>query len=90
MAPLPGAYYFTYHVLGQHSKPMEVSLKHNTKVINSVHSRETGGYTGVSNSAILKLEKGDVITLVLSPGIYYVYGESGHHTTFTGYLLYPE
>ncbi|XP_046543178.1 collagen alpha-1(X) chain-like [Haliotis rubra] len=89
-APYNGTYVLSYNALSQYGRAVELTMLHNARIISSVHSRETGGYTGVSNSIAVRLTAQDRLWIELSAGIYYVYGDTGRHSLFSGYLLYAD
>ncbi|XP_013398186.1 complement C1q tumor necrosis factor-related protein 6 [Lingula anatina] len=89
-APMSGVFVFHFHAINYHTKRLYLWLVHNGKRINSGYAHPTQHYATGSNSAALHLTEGDRVWIELENG----YGLHNHpgenHSTFTGYLLYPE
>ncbi|XP_069036436.1 complement C1q-like protein 2 [Lepisosteus oculatus] len=84
-----GIYYFTGTVFHEVNVNTAVRLMKNNETIVTLW--ETYGHTGhgsVSNSAILQLEIGDNVYLQLAANTY-IFDNHNHHSTFHGFLLFP-
>ncbi|XP_070709385.1 complement C1q-like protein 2 [Pempheris klunzingeri] len=91
-APVRGVYYFRFSMFGDRgSSTIGARLYHNDKVMTwslGHHASSSYHYINVSNALVLKLEKGDVVYMVLVSGSA-VYDSSDNRTTFSGFLLFP-
>lgn len=58
--------------------------------VNVVAASEhpASGLSGTSNAVILTLEAGDLVSVQLWP-TFQVFDNENHHTTFSGFLLFP-
>ncbi|XP_063064275.1 complement C1q-like protein 4 [Engraulis encrasicolus] len=90
--PLPGIYYFTYHVLmrGGDGTSMWADLKKNDKVRASAIAQDADqNYDYASNSVILHLDVGDEVYVQLDGGKVHG-GNTNKYSTFSGFLIYPD
>ncbi|TKS87860.1 Adiponectin 30 kDa adipocyte complement-related protein [Collichthys lucidus] len=88
-APFAGVYYFVFHGWDARLlKSIGLKLYQNDKRITGCFdSNDDSGLVSVSNSFVLKLDKGDVIYLVLS-STYGIYDDVYNRSTFSGFLLF--
>ncbi|KAG2467864.1 complement C1q-like protein 4 [Erpetoichthys calabaricus] len=90
--PLPGIYYFTYHVLmrGGDGTSMWADLKKNGQVRASAIAQDADqNYDYASNSVILHLDVGDEVCVQLDGGKVHG-GSNNKYSTFSGFLIYPD
>ncbi|XP_048838701.1 complement C1q-like protein 4 [Brienomyrus brachyistius] len=90
--PLPGTYYFTYHVLmrGGDGTSMWADLKKNGQVRASAIAQDADqNYDYASNSVILHLDVGDEVCVQLDGGKVHG-GNANKYSTFSGFLIYPD
>ncbi|KAJ8369952.1 hypothetical protein SKAU_G00099800 [Synaphobranchus kaupii] len=90
--PLPGIYYFTYHVLmrGGDGTSMWADLKKNDQVKASAIAQDADqNYDYASNSVILHLDVGDEVCVQLDGGKVHG-GNTNKYSTFSGFLIYPD
>ncbi|XP_053195842.1 complement C1q-like protein 2 isoform X2 [Scomber japonicus] len=88
-APVRGAYYFSLTLLDNRSGVnTRVFLYHNDKKVLTSYIHNVDGAESVSNSLVLRLEKGDVVYMVL-PADHTAFDDSHAYTTFNGFLLFP-
>ncbi|GAA6215724.1 complement C1q-like protein 4 [Lates calcarifer] len=90
--PLPGIYYFTYHVLmrGGDGTSMWADLKKNGQVRASAIAQDADqNYDYASNSVILHLDVGDEVCVQLDGGKVHG-GNTNKYSTFSGFLIYPD
>ncbi|XP_026069067.1 complement C1q-like protein 4 [Carassius auratus] len=90
--PLPGIYFFTYHVLmrGGDGTSMWADLKKNGQVRASAIAQDADqNYDYASNSVILHLDVGDEICVQLDGGKVHG-GNTNKYSTFSGFLIYPD
>lgn len=89
-APVEGVYYFRFTVFGLGSKSRRVSLfKNGQQIVIITDSPSSGdGEDGSANAAVLKLQQGDEVHLVLHGKFHHVYDDQYRHTTFSGFLLF--
>ncbi|XP_062396040.1 complement C1q-like protein 4 [Sardina pilchardus] len=90
--PLPGIYYFTYHVLmrGGDGTSMWADLKKNGQVRASAIAQDADqNYDYASNSVILHLDVGDEVYVQLDGGKVHG-GNTNKYSTFSGFLIYPD
>ncbi|XP_038599980.1 complement C1q tumor necrosis factor-related protein 3 [Tachyglossus aculeatus] len=87
-APVTGVYFFTFSMM-KHEDVEEVFvyLMHNGNTVFSLYSYETKGKSDTSsNSAVLKLSKGDEVWLRMGNGA--LHGDHQRFSTFAGFLLF--
>ncbi|XP_060930859.1 complement C1q-like protein 4 [Limanda limanda] len=90
--PLPGIYFFTYHVLmrGGDGTSMWADLKKNGQVKASAIAQDADqNYDYASNSVILHLDVGDEVCVQLDGGKVHG-GNTNKYSTFSGFLVYPD
>ncbi|XP_013988215.1 complement C1q-like protein 4 [Oncorhynchus tshawytscha] len=90
--PLPGIYFFTYHVLmrGGDGTSMWADLKKNGQVRASAIAQDADlNYDYASNSVILHLDVGDEVCVQLDGGKVHG-GNTNKYSTFSGFLIYPD
>ncbi|KAI1892233.1 hypothetical protein AGOR_G00131250 [Albula goreensis] len=90
--PLPGIYYFTYHVLmrGGDGTSMWADLKKNGQVRASAIAQDADqNYDYAANSVILHLDVGDEVWVQLDGGKVHG-GNTNKYSTFSGFLIYPD
>lgn len=90
-APVKGVYYFRFTVFSLNKDYTRVSLFQNGQQIVTVTDNKSTDdkEDGSSNAAVLELEQGDEVHLVLRKG-HAVYDDANHHTTFSGFLLFTQ
>uniref|UniRef100_A0A3B3TT78 Complement C1q tumor necrosis factor-related protein 4 n=1 Tax=Poecilia latipinna TaxID=48699 RepID=A0A3B3TT78_9TELE len=82
---IPGAYYFSFTVGKFPHKDLSVMLMKNRNEVQAIVYEEN------SQSVMLQLEFGDTVWLRLhGDPRYALYSNTGHYTTFNGYLIYPD
>uniref|UniRef100_A0A8C3TAD5 Complement C1q like 4 n=1 Tax=Chelydra serpentina TaxID=8475 RepID=A0A8C3TAD5_CHESE len=90
--PLPGIYFFTYHVLmrGGDGTSMWADLMKNGQVRASAIAQDADqNYDYASNSVILHLDVGDEVFVKLDGGKVHG-GNTNKYSTFSGFLVYPD
>ncbi|CAM9332417.1 unnamed protein product [Lampetra planeri] len=90
---IPGAYYFSFTVGKFPHKDLSVMLMKNRNEVQAIVYEENAGEERKvqSQSVMLQLEFGDTIWLRLhGDPRYALYSNTGHYTTFNGYLIYPD
>nr|XP_057934583.1 complement C1q tumor necrosis factor-related protein 4 [Doryrhamphus excisus]XP_057934584.1 complement C1q tumor necrosis factor-related protein 4 [Doryrhamphus excisus] len=90
---IPGAYYFSFTVGKFPHKDLSVMLMKNRNEVQAIVYEENAGEEKKvqSQSVMLQLEFGDTIWLRLhGDPRYALYSNTGHYTTFNGYLIYPD
>ncbi|XP_037103961.1 complement C1q tumor necrosis factor-related protein 4 [Syngnathus acus] len=90
---IPGAYYFSFTVGKFPHKDLSVMLMKNRNEVQAIVYEENAGEERKvqSQSVMLQLEFGDSIWLRLhGDPRYALYSNTGHYTTFNGYLIYPD
>ncbi|XP_053189590.1 uncharacterized protein LOC128373326 [Scomber japonicus] len=89
-APVRGVYYFSVTAVDPRKNVWSsFYLYHNEKrLLWNDNYNDEHGFTRLSNSLVLQLEKGDVVYMVLPAG-YSIYDDINYHTTFKGFLLFP-
>ncbi|KAK7880088.1 hypothetical protein WMY93_033254, partial [Mugilogobius chulae] len=86
-APVPGLFFFSFCVADFVKGYMGVSLYHNDRPISfSLSLNAHGGYDSVCNSALLRLEAGDTVSLRL-PASYRLYDDQRRFSLFSGFGL---
>ncbi|XP_067386006.1 complement C1q-like protein 4 [Emydura macquarii macquarii] len=90
--PLPGIYFFTYHVLmrGGDGTSMWADLMKNGQVRASAIAQDADqNYDYASNSVILHLDVGDEVFVKLDGGKVHG-GNTNKYSTFSGFVIYPD
>ncbi|XP_075301895.1 complement C1q-like protein 4 [Opisthocomus hoazin] len=90
--PLPGIYFFTYHVLmrGGDGTSMWADLMKNGQVRASAIAQDADqNYDYASNSVILHLDVGDEVCVRLDGGKVHG-GNTNKYSTFSGFIIYPD
>ncbi|XP_034956542.1 complement C1q tumor necrosis factor-related protein 3 isoform X2 [Zootoca vivipara] len=87
-APVNGVYFFTFNMMKHEDvEEVYVYLMHNGNTVFSLYSYESKGKTdSSSNSAVLKLAKGDEVWLRMGNGA--LHGDHQRFSTFAGFLLF--
>ncbi|XP_069135576.1 complement C1q tumor necrosis factor-related protein 3-like [Argopecten irradians] len=82
-----GVYVFNYQsVTGYYSKACHLTLVHNNETVVSSYAYSSYGYLTFGNSAVIKLNKEDVVHVAITgSSSCYLFG--GVYTTFNGYSL---
>jgi len=85
-APCRGLYFFTFHAVSDANVDFTLALvKDKTYQVTAYGSQ--AGYQGGSNSAVLFLERGDRVWLILQDGQVYEHPQNEAYTTFSGFLV---
>ncbi|KAK5614370.1 hypothetical protein CRENBAI_000610 [Crenichthys baileyi] len=90
---IPGAYYFSFTVGKFPHKDLSVMLMKNRNEVQAIVYEENAGEERKvqSQSVMLQLEFDDTVWLRLHGDPHYaLYSNTGHYTTFNGYLIYPD
>ncbi|XP_056463780.1 complement C1q tumor necrosis factor-related protein 4 [Gadus chalcogrammus] len=90
---IPGAYFFSFTVGKFPHKDLSVMLMKNRNEVQAIVYEENSGEERKvqSQSVMLALDFGDTIWLRLhGDPRYALYSNTGHYTTFSGYLVYPD
>uniref|UniRef100_A0A1A7YEA2 Complement C1q tumor necrosis factor-related protein 4 n=1 Tax=Iconisemion striatum TaxID=60296 RepID=A0A1A7YEA2_9TELE len=90
---IPGAYFFSFTVGKFPHKDLSVMLMKNRNEVQAIVYEENAGEERKvqSQSVMLQLEFGDTVWLRLhGDPRYALYSNTGHYTTFNGYLIYPD
>ncbi|MEQ2240966.1 hypothetical protein ILYODFUR_020516 [Ilyodon furcidens] len=90
---IPGAYYFSFTVGKFPHKDLSVMLMKNRNEVQAIVYEENAGEERKvqSQSVMLQLEFDDTVWLRLhGDPRYALYSNTGHYTTFNGYLIYPD
>ncbi|XP_026571395.1 complement C1q tumor necrosis factor-related protein 3 isoform X1 [Pseudonaja textilis] len=87
-APVNGVYFFSFNMMKHEDvEEVYVYLMHNGNTVFSLYSFESKGKSdSSSNSAVLKLAKGDEVWLRMGNGA--LHGDHQRFSTFAGFLLF--
>ena len=86
--PVAGFYNFIVHAQTEYSEEVAFHVQHNGRNVFDVSSRDGYAYQDVSNSAILKLKKGDTVRVVSYDDETDVHSTvESVTTTFSGHLI---
>ncbi|XP_060938046.1 complement C1q tumor necrosis factor-related protein 4-like [Limanda limanda] len=90
-APTRGVYYVRFTANGPTDFPMSAVLYKNSDSIQLIaHEQSSGeGSDTASNGATLLLEQGDTLSMKLWQNTQ-IWDNSNHHSTFSGFLLFPQ
>ncbi|KAL2102307.1 hypothetical protein ACEWY4_001475 [Coilia grayii] len=90
-APHKGVYYFRFTAFNIGKDAKRVALLKNGNAIVTVTDNQSSEYReeSSSNAAVLELNIGDEVNLVLRAD-HSVYDDEHHHTTFSGFLLFTQ
>ncbi|KAL2102306.1 hypothetical protein ACEWY4_001474 [Coilia grayii] len=90
-APIKGVYYIRFTAFSTGKAARRVSLLKNGQPIVTITDNESSNYReeSSSNAAVLELDQGDEVHLVLR-AYHHVYDDQHHHTTFSGFLLHAQ
>uniref|UniRef100_A0A087XD36 C1q domain-containing protein n=1 Tax=Poecilia formosa TaxID=48698 RepID=A0A087XD36_POEFO len=87
-APVRGVYHFEFHIHGHGSNnPTSAELVKNRQQIFTAWTSQPAGGQKASNGVSLLLEIGDVVFLRMRANSW-IADTAGHHTTFSGHLLF--
>ena len=89
-APVRGVYYIRFTANAPADFPMSAVLyKNSLEVLLIAHEQQSGeGSDTASNGAALQLEAGDRLSMQLWHETQ-IWDNSNHHSTFSGFLLFP-
>ncbi|XP_062375595.1 complement C1q-like protein 4 [Sardina pilchardus] len=87
IAPFNGVYQFNYHIFAGGDNGAGAKLIKNEDQIVAAYNHKAPHDINTSQSVILILKKGDIVTLRLEAG-WWVAAYTGHLTTFSGHLLF--
>uniref|UniRef100_A0A3P8Z0C9 C1q domain-containing protein n=2 Tax=Esox lucius TaxID=8010 RepID=A0A3P8Z0C9_ESOLU len=89
-APVSGTYYFRFTAFSYTNNHRRVSLYKGGQLVVTVTDIQSGqdGEDSGSNGVTLQLEKGEEVYTQLKAQ-HHVYDDYAHHTTFTGFLIFP-
>lgn len=89
-APVRGVYYIRFTANAPTDFTMSAVLyKNNAQIQLIAHEQPSGeGSDTASNGAALLLEQGDTLKMVLWHNTQ-IWDNSNHHSTFSGFLLFP-
>uniref|UniRef100_A0A3P8Z180 C1q domain-containing protein n=1 Tax=Esox lucius TaxID=8010 RepID=A0A3P8Z180_ESOLU len=89
-APVSGTYYFRFTAFSYTNNHRRVSLYKGGQLVVTVTDIQSGqdGEDSGSNGATLQLEEGEEVYTQLKAQ-HHVYDDYAHHTTFTGFLIFP-
>ncbi|BFZ22283.1 hypothetical protein BsWGS_25322 [Bradybaena similaris] len=85
-APFNGTFAFTLTIAAQGGRRAAVELVLNSKMVSTIWAESVPYWASASNSAILNMEAGDQVRLVLLSRASYLHGYM--YTTFSGHCLY--
>ncbi|XP_010776267.1 complement C1q-like protein 2 [Notothenia coriiceps] len=90
-APIRGVYYIRFTANAPSNFPMSAVLYKNDNHIELIAHEQPGGEGSdtASNGAALMLEEGDRLKMVLWTDTQ-IWDNSNHHSTFSGFLLFPQ
>lgn len=88
-APVKGVYYFRFNGWDARlSNVLRLRLYHNNNIVTESYDvNDAHGYVSLSNAFVLKVEKGDVVYMVLRRETT-VWDDGNNRTTFSGFLLF--
>lgn len=88
-APVRGVYFFTFTTFGFTKTLVAASLtKNGVRIVSSFETRSDDVNDTGANSAILNLDAGDQVSIILWQTAE-VYDNSNGHNSFSGFLLFP-
>uniref|UniRef100_A0A672F743 C1q domain-containing protein n=1 Tax=Salarias fasciatus TaxID=181472 RepID=A0A672F743_SALFA len=87
--PLRGIYYFSFSGHNASSRPMGLQLMKNGRHMVTVYNHPAGNrFETATNGMVLQLEVGEQVYMSLMANTW-ILDNMNHHSTFTGFLLFP-
>ncbi|KAK4300755.1 hypothetical protein Pmani_027064 [Petrolisthes manimaculis] len=85
-APCAGSYYFSFHAVSSQSGDFTLQLYKNGRYQVTAYG-SSRDFQQASNSALLFLQRGDIVHLQLEQGTIYEHPGNEAYTSFSGYLV---